>query len=699
MALQIVAGTPGLWRDPQWVQEMPGVYALVVGASRYPHFKDGDQPSPDSFDMGQLVSSAGTAAEIFEWLRDGFQHQDLPVVWCKLLLSPTAQEKATLDMRGLSHYTEPTHSALRDAIDMWTGNVPATGAAAGRSRTFFFFSGHGVEVHWKPLLLPSDYLNPALGKPKLENCFDVRELQGWMESNPVAEHLALIDACRNQFPPLASKGSAANTSFPVIAAGGGYPRVAASLTSTSPSAVAYQTAGRSCTFFGEAVLEALRNGIVGGNDTRLEFRELVDYVKPRINALLKEAQPDTTLDQTARQRIEGDDILVVTEITVRPVTRSRGALLRGGAGASAQRRSAPTTTTVVEAVAARFDPALSVQQPIALDAMRQDIGQIHRRFGHEYASDLWRDGMALYAMGDGRRIESDASVVHDVQRNDASSLVQVDLALAPRVGGVLLVFEGAQFVQRERLAVALPTDANGSVPIRLNLAFGRVSDGDPIKLQRIEARLGPSGNNPHYQHLWKLTREADLGSLGHAAELADPAALKQAAQDKINGQTAAVAGMLLLARAGRIDDVQDWTRNLMRWFPAIPDGAVLWAESLRSAMEHGTPAPFGVQTPIEEMASALQNLGKRGLPFFADNLELAERLLRHVLRHLPEGAQRTRLRRIQQRLEQVFQTAMPSGHFIALAGLPRPAWLAKGRGKYKEKGALSVPEMLSLLGR
>lgn len=697
MALQIVADTPGLWRDPAWAPEMPGLYALVVGASRYPNFKGGGSSTTESFDMGQLVSSAGTAAKMFEWLRDDFRHRDLPFVWCQLLLSPTEEEKTELDHRGLTHYAVPTHENLSNAIDRWTGNVPSTGVAADRSRTFFFFSGHGVQTNWHPVLLPSDYLDTALGRPKLENCIGVADLLTWMDRNPVAEHLALIDACRNEFPPLAAKGSTANTSFPVNAAGGKAPRTAASLSSTSPNAVAFQVPGRPSTFFGQAVLEALASGIIGGNDARLAFRELVDYVKPRINALLQEAQPGTTLDQTARPRVEGDDTMIVTESGAPPAAHSPGALetLRSHTPRAAPPAPvrAPATAAVVQAMAGRFDSALSVPEPIALDALRRDFNEIHRRFGHEYASYPWRDGMALYALSDGQRIEADGSIVRDVQRNEPSSLVQLDLLLAPRSGGVLLVFEGAQFVQRERLAVALPTDVAGSVPIRLSLAFGPLDARDQPKLQGIQARLGPSDQNPHYQYLWTLTREADLGSLAQAAARADPDRLKLATQDKVNGQTAAVAGMLLLARAGRIGDVHDWTRNLMQWFPEIPDGAVLWAESLRSAIDHGHPAPFGVTAPIEEMASALLRLGQQGMPFFADSLEFAKRLVRYVLRQLKDGEVRSSLLVIQRRLEQLFQTAMPSGHFIALAGLPRPAWLDAG------SGTLSVPELLALLGR
>ena len=334
-----------------------------------------------------------------------------------------------------------------------------------------------------------------------------------------------------------------------------------------------------------------------------------------------------------------------------------------------------------------------MKQTIALTTMLRNFSEIHRRFGHEYASHPWRDGMALYALKDGRRIEGDGSMVGEVQRNDASSLVQVDLALAPRPGGVLLVFEGIRYVQRERLAVALPTDTEGSVPIRLSLAFGPVeANAPPPRLLKLEARLGPSTSNRDYQYLWELTREADLGSLSQVARRADPARLKDSAQYKRQTQTAATAGMLLLARAGRIGDVEDWTRNLMTWFPDIPDGAVLWAESLRSALDHGEPKPLGVADPLDEMARALETLEQRGMPFFADNLELTESLLRYVLRRLPVAPRRDVLLEVQRRLERLFEVAMPSGHFIALAGLPRPTWMGDG-------GALSVPELLALLGR
>lgn len=685
MSLEIVADKPGLWRDAGWSRDMPGVYALVIGVSAYPHLEGGTDPAAESFGLGQLISSASTAAKLFEWLRSGFRRQNLPVVWCYLLLSPTAEERARFDGDGLSHYALPTYANLRTAIQAWTGNVPANPPASESSRTLFFFSGHGVQSNRKGVLLPSDYLDPGFGNPDLQNCIGVDDLREWMEESAVAEHVALLDACRNEFSPLASKGAVAHGVFPKNPPTGAPPLSAASLAATSPNAVAFQMPGQPLTFFGRAVLEAL-GGSASGTNTTVEFGELVDYVKPRVNVLLKEAtgQP---LEQTVRQRSEGDDF-VVTEIAPKPV-------FGFGAPAPASRGvgMAPLdpSVTVQDALRARFDDALEVRDAIRLQELAASFDEAHRRFGHEHATLPWVGGRAeLYALADGQPC-SDAATIHRVKRNDASSIVQVDLALDPRRGGVLLVFQGADHVERERLAMALPTDQQERVPVRLTLAIERVGDEPWPKLQKIEARLGPSDWNPHYHYLWSLAREVDLGSLRKAAERAEPERLKAAAQDKQAAETAAAAGMLLLARVGRIADVHDWTRNLMRWFPTIPDGAVLWAESLRSATGRGEAQPYGVADPVAEMLAALAELASRGVPYFADSLDLAESLLRHLRRAPLTDQQRQDLDAIGRWLERTLDVTAPAGHFLLVAGLPRPQTAGAGAG------ALTVPEILRLL--
>ncbi|KQP35247.1 caspase family protein [Pseudorhodoferax sp. Leaf274] len=688
MALEPVAGTPGLWRDPQWQAGMPGLYALLAGVSAYPHLEGGSTPAPDAFGLGQLGASANTAASLFDWLRADFRHDGLPLVWCQLLLAPTAQEKAGFDARGLAHYAPADHATLVKAIQRWTGQVPSAPAAARQSRTLFFFSGHGVQSNWRALLLPSDYLDPDPGAPQLQNCVSTRELQDWMEQSPVGEHLALIDACRNEFSPLASRGATANTCFPLLQASTQVPRTAASLAATSPGMQAYQVPGQPHTLFGQAVLNAVRGG--GGADARLEFRELVVAVREDVNKLLG-AAAQGQLEQAVRPRVEGDDALVVTELLAAPVPAppgpGPGALPRVGAA----RPRPDALAAALRASAERFDPALAVHDAIAFELLTQDMHEIHRRMGHEYASILWREGVHALGLDDGRPL-AQGLVLLAVERDDASSLVQVDLELPARAGGVLLVFEGVQHVQRERLAVALPTDANGPVPIRLSLQFGRPTPHEGPRLQKLQARLGPSAHNPHYQHLWTLLREAELGSPRKAAERADPEHLRAAAQDQPNGQVALTAGMLLQASTGRIAELQAWTRSLAQRAPELPDAAVLWAASLRDALDHGKKKPYGESAPQAAFVAALASLQTRGLPYFVDSLELAERLLRQALRMPLQPGQGAQLRAVQQGIAQLYEVAQPDGQFPVLAGLPRPAGLPG-------QGPLTVVEMRALLGR
>jgi hypothetical protein len=59
---------PGLWVNPNWQEGTPGMFAVVIGVSHYPHLADGEVPAPETFGLGQLRVSALTAFEVFRWL-------------------------------------------------------------------------------------------------------------------------------------------------------------------------------------------------------------------------------------------------------------------------------------------------------------------------------------------------------------------------------------------------------------------------------------------------------------------------------------------------------------------------------------------------------------------------------------------------------------------------------------------------------
>ena len=672
--LQPVPDTAGLWRVPDWAPGMPGLYALVIGVSAYPFLGGGTKEVEETYGLEQLVSSAQTAARLFQWLRNSYAHKELPTVWCRLLLSPTEAERKYLKAQDVEHFAEPTDSELRRSIKLWAGSLPSKIPSTTKSRTLFFFSGHGIQSNWHPLLLPSDYLEPTFGSAQLENCISAREMRRWMEENPVAEHLALIDACRNEFSPLASKAAAAHTSFPVNQPGGQPPRTVATLASTSPNAVAFQFPDQPMTLFGQALLEALRGGIMVSKDPKIEFLEVVDYVKPRVNALLKRGK-QLPLEQTARPTVIGEHNLVVTELAKMPPDPP---FMR-------------PTTVETSGLRARFDASLEVRDPIELGVLRDSFDEAHRRFGHEYVAGLWCHHGLLRSMRDGAPVKGDgAATIISVRRDEASSVVQVDLKLEPDEHGLLLVF-GGDLVQRERLALALPTDPMHPLPVRLTLWSSKGSPGEQPVLQKVDTRLGPSEQNEDHQYLWTITQQADYGSLRVAARNADLNRLKRAVECKRISPTAATAGALVLWRGGRLEDVGDWTRNLAHWFGGIPDGFVLWGESLRAAIVRGDEAPYGVSDPLDQLIDALRTMRERGLPFFSDAFELAQSLSRWVLRMDLSQPLRDELDELRRWLDVASEVAMPGSQFLALAGRPRPAALGPS------EDALNVEELWSLL--
>jgi hypothetical protein len=256
-------------------------------------------------------------------------------------------------------------------------------------------------------------------------------------------------------------------------------------------------------------------------------------------------------------------------------------------------------------------------------------------------------------------------------------------------------------VERSRLAVALPTDPSAHLHVRLTLTFGAPAPEQRPRLRSIHAGFGPplmlDATTPeereraeNYRYLYALHQEADLGSLVKAAGAADPARLRRAVELKTLNPAAAIAGALLLAGAGRIADIEDWPRNLMEWFPQIPDGVVLWVEALRAAHERGERDFFGVHDLRGEAASALLQLPGRGVPLLADVTDLAERQVRWLLRQ-PLAAQfRTELGAVGDMLDQAARISLNGGHFRIYAGLPRPSEMLG-------QGALSTREIWSVV--
>ncbi len=681
----------------------PGLYSVIIGISRYPHFDGGGQPAPETHGLGQLHNSAQTAARVFQWLSSGFQFADLDPVWCKVLLSPTDEEAVKIRNSGLRHYGAADDASMRTALDQWTAAMPISGSAARESRTLFFFSGHGVHRGWHPVLLPSDYLKPSFGPNGLRKCLSGREFRDWMETHPVAEHIALFDACRNEGSPMDRLGVEPNTLLTPGPLGPG-PRAVARFYATLPTEAAYQLPNSDLTIFGQAVLEALDGRGIQISD--LDWDTFTEYVQPRVTFLIKQANRNLT--QTVRPTLDPSNAnLVVTSFpadraqpsagvvgadgAAQPDSRSVGAAPRvshrGGGGTSEARAMSPISTPApvrpAEALESRRGlPVLTAsgaQAELERDLTEgsserapisslRDFGVAHHHFGHEFLSELWVDGaFQLLSLADGQAIatSSGGAALADVRRNRSGSHVLADLMLEPGSDGVLAVFQPAGQQPSTRFAIILPRDPYTPLLIQLDI---QMAVGAAISRARIEARLGPADGDDH-QYLWTLLGRARFESVGVAARELDVGRLVRFVEDKQAYPTAAFAGALLLASGGRLAQVGDWTRNLMNWFPATADGPVLWAESIRAAVrDYGVPDDWRVDDPYGEMVNALAAFKERGLPFFAAAIPLAEAQVRFLRQHRARltGPQRRVVESIRRRLERLLRATRPSGQFIEL---------------------------------
>jgi len=129
------------------------------------------------------------------------------------------------------------------------------------------------------------------------------------------------------------------------------------------------------------------------------------------------------------------------------------------------------------------------------------------------------------------------------------------------------------------------------VPVRLDLKFLKNQKNGDWALNAMTARLAPptaldpnlfvAGVEEIWGPLWEVQRVevlTDLSRAGHAAETLG--VLEVALREKAQSPVAAAIGAALLLRASNLDRLHDWPKNLANRFPWLPDGPILWAETL-----------------------------------------------------------------------------------------------------------------------
>src|SRR5437899_283302 len=179
----------GVWVGNSWQPGLPGTFAVIVGVSAYQHL-DG---SPGKFRLGQLFVSALTAFKFLDWLKTDYRRTGSPLAKCWLLLSPTAAELKANSVLSQQNSIEPTFDNCSLAIQQWFAEMAQlSGDSAARSRSVFFFSGHGLEVvEDSQILLPSDYLRP--GTP-VDRAISTSNISRGLKALQVPTHFLFLDA-------------------------------------------------------------------------------------------------------------------------------------------------------------------------------------------------------------------------------------------------------------------------------------------------------------------------------------------------------------------------------------------------------------------------------------------------------------------------------------------------------------------------
>jgi hypothetical protein len=195
--------------DPSLIQDdnqpdTPGLHALLIGVSRYPHLTGGEEPATETFGLGQLSSPASTAKLIADRLLAHKDRLTPKLKTLRMLVSPSPAEAALPGPEGalsvgntLADLSPATLTSVRKAARRWRQDASIRKDDA----TFFYFGGHGIQrSRGDAVLLLEDVLEDD-GAPILERAIDVNNLYNGM-GNPTLPNMAqtqfyFIDACRS----------------------------------------------------------------------------------------------------------------------------------------------------------------------------------------------------------------------------------------------------------------------------------------------------------------------------------------------------------------------------------------------------------------------------------------------------------------------------------------------------------------------
>lgn len=712
MPLQPDNNVPGLWVNPDWTDGTPGVFALIIGVSRYRHLEGGDAPAPDSYGLKQLHVSALTAYRFFDWLRNGYTLSGLPVARVRLLLSPqtrdqvfTVDELDGCDPAIVAHAPEANYANCRGAIESWYAEMEQQPVNPVSGRSLFFFSGHGMELRqMHQFLLPGDYLRPPV-RP-LDESIGTRNL---IDSLPylagVRSHVLFLDGCRNDVDRLRGRNVVGakilNDNLP-SAVNPNYEQGV--MSATASGLQAYQpTKPGSLTLFGQALLEGLlvkpdpplgetpiavrRKGTVNA----IAINPLGGYIKGRITALIKAANESIIqIVRTDVSSADADNPIDLAEVARMPPPRpaspmveeiSIGASLGGrvksfrGPGLSKTSIAPRRETPKVPAKPAkppgawldeRYGKATTPGPPPPDSASEKaHFDHFHPIFGSENITYPWMTLLRLTGLSSRDTTGSGAIEIVSsakAEQNNALHRIQLHVRVGSSdpVGHVLTIADK----DNRKFGCILPRDTDETI---YQIEIDTERDGRFI---RFAAYLSPLNTGPagHIAVAWNRLRALDASE---AAKTLDQGVLDEKhraelvlSKKSLSPMGAAVASVLLL-KGNQLGAMGDWTRNVANWFTWIPDGVVLWTEQSRRMARGKALAPSLIPWFVREMS-------RRSLPFTADAMGFAADIVDDVRqgRIRTDGATQQAAAGLGKRIDVAMPYFRDDGMFCAYAAWP-----------------------------
>ncbi len=655
--LDPVNNEPGVWANPSWQAGDPGLFAIIIGVSKYPHLAGGSAPAADTYDLGQLTVSALTAYRLLEWLGNEYHVENCPVAKVWFLCSPTADEEA-FEPAIRKHALEANFDNCALALSAWIAaqrQLPKSAAAAARS--LFFFSGHGLEIHQEQqILLPTDYLSPQ--RPGVNWAISTQNLKLGVADLPVPQHFIFLDACRNDCKRLRDKSVVGtkildemvagvinpNLIVPVLYATTGGQR---SFSPTKPFDNASPIVGHS--LYGRALIDGLRGTpsirlTADGQFDHVNLYPLQAYVKNRVVELIQLMQENVI--QPVRLGGTLDDVTVTSIERLQPTLAL----------------STPNWPLAQQAFETKlFARSTPTEFEYTLCASSADRGSIFEAAVNSETITEAFSKLQLYSLESGQWSDAQGVRILGVDRDESRTTFRVHFELLhpSRRGHLAQLID----VSGTSFTCALPGDpAHEFVPPSNPAYTMELARNEQRQITQFDVGLAvnSSGSLRAAARLWRRYQIADIQA---ALSEFDTSQLQQMVEQKISSPLAATVSALVLLRANQQDRLHDWLRNLANWFPELPDGAVLWAvHCLRSRQADRAAA-------VQESTEYLLRLRKSPLPFTGEALSYAATTCEQLLqeRELPPHTIRE-LKELQQRLATALRWFNPGALFCSYIG-------------------------------